>query len=192
MVSKIGGILIVVFLMMSGFGICETIDWKQYNEGVRLAKKENKKIFLHFRTDWCGYCAQMEKTTFKEKLISLKGVVGMLTLFLLIMGGLFQSVYAWAEPFMGWIEALTAWLGKHGLLKVLCEGGGTLAASLTRAALVDEWIWFTAPILLGGDAQPSLAGGGWLLDKAPACRIVSTEMTGGDVVIRARPSKPKG
>jgi len=31
--------------------------------------------------------------------------------FLLIMGGLFQSVYAWAEPFMGWIEALTAWFG---------------------------------------------------------------------------------
>lgn len=32
-------------------------------------------------------------------------------IFLLIMGTLFQAVYTWAEPFMGWIEALTAWLG---------------------------------------------------------------------------------
>ena len=58
--------MIVAFVLMPCHGRCEAIDWKQYNEGVRLAKKQNKKIFLHFRTDWCGYCAQMERATFKD------------------------------------------------------------------------------------------------------------------------------
>ena len=37
------------------------------------------------------------KTTFKEKLISLKGVVGMLTLFLLIMGGILSGTFSPVE-----------------------------------------------------------------------------------------------
>ena len=58
--------LIIAFVMMPGQGICKTIDWKQYNDGIRLAKKQNKKVFLHFRTDWCRYCVKMEKATFKD------------------------------------------------------------------------------------------------------------------------------
>jgi len=45
------------------------IDWKKYDQGMALAKKQNKKIFLHFRTDWCAYCKKMEKTTFKKNTV---------------------------------------------------------------------------------------------------------------------------
>jgi len=48
-------------------------------------------------------------------------------------------------------------LAREGLTEVLVEGGGTLAAALLRARLVDEVHWFVAPRLLGGDGRPSLA-----------------------------------
>jgi len=47
-------------------------------------------------------------------------------------------------------------LAREGLTEVLVEGGGTLAAALLRARLVDELHWFVAPRLLGGDGRPSL------------------------------------
>ncbi|MBU2628458.1 MAG: thioredoxin domain-containing protein, partial [Proteobacteria bacterium] len=58
-----------VIMILPCRGICETIDWKQYNEGIRLAKKQNKKIFLHFKTNWCGYCTQMDRVTFNDPAI---------------------------------------------------------------------------------------------------------------------------
>jgi ferrous iron transport protein B len=42
-------------------------------------------------------------------------------IFLLVMGALFQSVYSWAEPFMGAIESLTGWLQELAI-QVLPEG----------------------------------------------------------------------
>ncbi len=59
-------ILIVVFLLVPAHAFCGTITWTPYNEGLRLAERQNKKVFLHFRTDWCGYCKQMEQYTFKD------------------------------------------------------------------------------------------------------------------------------
>ncbi|NOX33661.1 MAG: DUF255 domain-containing protein [Deltaproteobacteria bacterium] len=64
--TALTALLVLIFIFVPIMGICETIDWKQYNEGIRLAKKENKKVFLHFRTGWCGYCKQMELITFKD------------------------------------------------------------------------------------------------------------------------------
>ena len=49
-------------------------------------------------------------------------------------------------------------LGSQGLTRVLVEGGGQLAASLLKAGLVDRLVWFRAPIVLGGDGVPALAG----------------------------------
>jgi|JFJP01.1.fsa_nt_gi thioredoxin 1 len=57
-------IIAVMLLWMSGPAICETINWKQYDDGMRLAVNQGKKIFLHFRTDWCKYCGQMDRETF--------------------------------------------------------------------------------------------------------------------------------
>ena len=47
-------------------------------------------------------------------------------------------------------------LSDEGITSVLCEGGGTLAASLLRAGLVDELIWIHAGFALGGSATPAI------------------------------------
>lgn len=48
-------------------------------------------------------------------------------------------------------------LAAQGLTRIFCEGGGTLAAALIRAHLVDDLALFTAGALIGGDGQASLA-----------------------------------
>lgn len=51
-------------------------------------------------------------------------------------------------------------LGAAGITRLLVEGGGTLAASLLRADLVDDIAWFTAPMVIGGDGIAAVAGFG--------------------------------
>ncbi|MBU8848788.1 MAG: thioredoxin family protein [Desulfobacterales bacterium] len=34
-----------------------------------LAKNQNKHIFLYFHADWCTYCKDLKKTTFKNKAV---------------------------------------------------------------------------------------------------------------------------
>ena len=55
------------------------------------------------------------------------------------------------------LKRAAARLAREGLTEVLVEGGGSLAAALLRARLVDELHWFVAPRLLGGDGRPSVA-----------------------------------
>ncbi|MBF0203548.1 MAG: thioredoxin fold domain-containing protein [Desulfamplus sp.] len=43
------------------------IEWKDYDKGVGIAKDHNKKVFLYFHADWCGYCRKMDASTFKDK-----------------------------------------------------------------------------------------------------------------------------
>ena len=40
------------------------ITWLNFEEGVKVAKKENKKIFIDVYTHWCGWCKKMDKATF--------------------------------------------------------------------------------------------------------------------------------
>jgi len=46
--------------------VSNDIKWFSYDNGMAAAKKEGKKIFLHFRADWCSYCRLMAKETFKD------------------------------------------------------------------------------------------------------------------------------
>lgn len=72
-------------------------------------------------------------------------------------------------------------LGEAGLTRVLVEGGGTLAASLLRAGLVDDIAWFTAPLVIGGDGVAAVAGFG-VTALAEAIRFAhdATRASGGD------------
>lgn len=56
------------------------------------------------------------------------------------------------------LPAVLAALGKRGVLSLLIEGGGMLAAAALRAGLVDRLLLFLAPKLIGGDGRPMLAG----------------------------------
>ncbi len=69
-----------------------------------------------------------------------------------------------------------------GLIEILVEGGGQVAASFLRAGLVDRIEWFRAPIVLGSEGRPCL---GALqvarLADAPRFRRVSVEALGSDL-----------
>lgn len=42
------------------------VDWKDFEKGIELAQKEDKKVFIDVYTDWCGYCKKMDKNTFTD------------------------------------------------------------------------------------------------------------------------------
>jgi diaminohydroxyphosphoribosylaminopyrimidine deaminase/5-amino-6-(5-phosphoribosylamino)uracil reductase len=74
-------------------------------------------------------------------------------------------------------------LGGRGLTRVLVEGGGQLAASLLKAGLVDRLVWIHAPMTIGGDGIPAIAGLGLqALAAAPRFTLTSSETAGDDVV----------
>jgi len=59
------------------------------------------------------------------------------------------------------MKALLSWLGKQDVTNVLVEGGGSVAASLIEANLVDRIICFIAPVIIGGaDAVTPVEGTG--------------------------------
>ena len=78
-------------------------------------------------------------------------------------------------------------LGEAGLTRVLCEGGGRLAASLLAAGLADELVGFTAGVALGAEGRASLGPMG-LAALADALRfeLVEARAVGGDVLHRWR------
>ncbi len=74
-------------------------------------------------------------------------------------------------------------LGAEGLTRVLCEGGGLLAASLLAARLVDELVVFGAGLALGADARPATGPLGLnTLSDAPRFRLAATAAIGPDVM----------
>jgi len=78
-------------------------------------------------------------------------------------------------------------LAAEGLTRVLCEGGGQIAAALIAADRVDEIAAFTAGAILGGDGRDSVAGFG--LDRladAPRFERAGTACVGPDILTRWR------
>ncbi|WP_243695781.1 bifunctional diaminohydroxyphosphoribosylaminopyrimidine deaminase/5-amino-6-(5-phosphoribosylamino)uracil reductase RibD [Rhodovulum marinum] len=74
-------------------------------------------------------------------------------------------------------------LGAAGLTRVFCEGGGSLAASLLSAGLVDDLVGFTAGLALGAEGWPALGALGLgRLAEAPRFRLVETRAIGADVL----------
>lgn len=81
-------------------------------------------------------------------------------------------------------EAL-AELGRRGITRVLCEGGGQLAAALLAEGLVDELVGHTAGVILGGDGRAAVAPMELAaLADAPRFRLAETRALGGDVFHR--------
>jgi diaminohydroxyphosphoribosylaminopyrimidine deaminase/5-amino-6-(5-phosphoribosylamino)uracil reductase len=74
-------------------------------------------------------------------------------------------------------------LAKAGVTRVLCEGGGKLAASLLAAGLVDEIALFTAGKAIGGDGVPGVGAFGLdHLAEAPGFTLESVEPVGADIL----------
>jgi len=80
-------------------------------------------------------------------------------------------------------------LGAAGVTRVLCEGGGRLAAALLAAGLVDELVLFTGAKIIGGDGVAAVGGFGLdRLAEAPGFRLDSVEPLDGNVLSVWRPA----
>ena len=76
-------------------------------------------------------------------------------------------------------------LGQRSVTSVWAEGGGTLLGSLFDEGLVDEVWAFIAPLVIGGEGRPAVAGkGARLVAEAWRLREVATERLGDDMLIR--------
>ena len=80
-------------------------------------------------------------------------------------------------------------LGTRGdMIGVLIECGGTLAASLLSAGLIDRWVAYVAPKIVGGQAAPGPFGDLGITRMADACSasLRRIRRCGPDIVIDTR------
>lgn len=82
--------------------------------------------------------------------------------------------------------ALTA-LAERGIAQLLVEGGGETAWHFIEAGLVDEVVFFLAPLLIGGRTAPTPVGGEGFRTIAGSRRltVLSTVRVGDDVLVHA-------
>jgi diaminohydroxyphosphoribosylaminopyrimidine deaminase/5-amino-6-(5-phosphoribosylamino)uracil reductase len=82
-------------------------------------------------------------------------------------------------------------LGRRGVLQVLVEGGATVAGEFHRAGLVDRYVLYLAPALLGGDdGRPVFTGpGAATIADAWRGRIVGVRRVGDDVRVDVAPGR---
>lgn len=102
-----------------------------------------------------------------------------------------KGATVWTLPLKGQSLSLRHLLRRIaglGMLHVMCEGGGELAASLIGDRLVDDYMIFVAPLVIGGRTAPTAVGGdGWRLNMCPRLRFVNQMQVGGDILLRAVP-----
>ena len=81
--------------------------------------------------------------------------------------------HVWVSPgnAIDWAAAL-AWLaGKHGVKRLVCEGGGELNDALFRGGWVDELRLTWCPLIFGGRTAPCISGGRGVESMAQAARF---------------------
>jgi len=106
-----------------------------------------------------------------------------------------NSVYTVAHDNKGNVSLSEAArvLAREGVTHLLVEGGGTLNAAFLQAGLVDEVVWFIAPIIIGGEnAKTAVEGAGIdKLKKAWALKDIKLERIGQDLCLQGS-FKPSG
>ena len=86
------------------------------------------------------------------------------------------------------LAAMLADLGARGVNELHVEAGAKLNASFARAGLVDEWLVYVAPKLLGDGRALAALGALASLDDAVQLRFVGVETVSGDLRLLARPA----
>ncbi|MFP7759677.1 bifunctional diaminohydroxyphosphoribosylaminopyrimidine deaminase/5-amino-6-(5-phosphoribosylamino)uracil reductase RibD [Marisediminicola sp. LYQ85] len=86
------------------------------------------------------------------------------------------------------LDAVLADLFKRGIRSVFVEGGPTLASAFVRAGLVDEFLVYLAPVLLGGDRLALGDVGVPGIADARRLAVERLEILGDDILLVARPA----
>jgi len=83
---------------------------------------------------------------------------------------------------------LLARLGARGVQSLLLEGGETLAGEMLRQGLIDKYLFFFAPKLVGGNGKGVFTGAGAaLMNDTVPLRIERISRVGGDILLEAYP-----
>jgi diaminohydroxyphosphoribosylaminopyrimidine deaminase / 5-amino-6-(5-phosphoribosylamino)uracil reductase len=91
------------------------------------------------------------------------------------------------------LERVFRRLAELEINEVLVEAGPRLSGALLTAGLIDEWLVYLAPRLLGKEAKPLAAFARLTkLDAAPAFALVDAQPVGPDLRLRLRPQHPDG
>jgi diaminohydroxyphosphoribosylaminopyrimidine deaminase/5-amino-6-(5-phosphoribosylamino)uracil reductase len=77
----------------------------------------------------------------------------------------------------------------HGVHSVFVEGGPTVASALIAAGLVDEYLVYLAPVLLGGPRVALDDVGVGSIGERRRLDVLSTTSLGPDLLVRARPHR---
>lgn len=83
------------------------------------------------------------------------------------------------------LAAVMRHLGERGANEILVEAGPTLAAGLLQAGLVDEWVIYQAPSVLGASARPLTALSLERLADSVRLNYTDISLVGGDLRIIA-------
>jgi diaminohydroxyphosphoribosylaminopyrimidine deaminase/5-amino-6-(5-phosphoribosylamino)uracil reductase len=82
------------------------------------------------------------------------------------------------------LKQALASLRQLGIESLLVEGGGQLAGALLAAGLVDRYYWLQAPLWLGDDAIPAIAGlPARELDQGERWRVIERRALGEDTLL---------
>ncbi len=87
------------------------------------------------------------------------------------------------------IGEILATLWAQGVKHVWVEGGPTVASDFVRLALVDEYLVYLAPMLLGGDRTAIAEVGVTTMPQAKQLQFVEIKPLGEDIFIRAQEKK---
>jgi diaminohydroxyphosphoribosylaminopyrimidine deaminase/5-amino-6-(5-phosphoribosylamino)uracil reductase len=84
-------------------------------------------------------------------------------------------------------------LVRHGVHSVLIEGGSEVLASAFAERLVNQVVWFVAPLLIGGRTAAGSIGGAGIRRLSQAVRLtdVTYRRIGPDLCVEARVEYPK-
>ena len=89
------------------------------------------------------------------------------------------------------LDAMLRDLARRGVNELHVEAGHKLNGSLVREGLVDEFLVYVAPKLLGIGRELAAFGPLARLEDGPALRFVSVTPVGADLRIVARPLTPR-
>jgi thioredoxin-related protein len=72
--KKITGSLLIIFALAAVFSFSgndkEKINWISMQQLTELYAKEPRPIMVDIYTDWCGWCKEMDRTTYKNDKLS--------------------------------------------------------------------------------------------------------------------------
>jgi diaminohydroxyphosphoribosylaminopyrimidine deaminase/5-amino-6-(5-phosphoribosylamino)uracil reductase len=84
------------------------------------------------------------------------------------------------------LKVLFKKLAKRNIVNVLVEGGGELVGSLCDEALVDEWMFFISPKVMGGNRASVKGRGAENINRVLELEEVGFTKFGEDFLVRGR------